>query len=37
MEIITEMARCEWVYYSVDEMLKVFKNEIMEGSDSEQA
>lgn len=30
MEIIIEMARAEHVYFSIDEMLKVFKTNIME-------
>ena len=30
MEIIKEMAICEFVYYSIDEMLEKFKKMIME-------
>ena len=30
MEIIKEMAKCEFVYFSVDEMLEKFKKMIME-------
>ena len=30
MEIIKEMAICEFVYYSIDEMIEKFKKMIME-------
>ena len=30
MDLIIEMARCEYVYFSIDEMLEKFKEIIME-------
>lgn len=30
MELIVEMSKCEFVYFSVDEMLKKFKELVME-------